>query len=288
MEGNQPVHSEEIDLSYFFRPIVKSARAILQAVARYFSILRANLVLFLCIVVLVSAMGFVLRYVVPGQFVTEGTFASRLLPTRYCDILTNDLDSHTGERLLEQQLHLAPETADQIRAIRLTPIDELLDSKDSSLRSFTLHLRLEKMDQLDSIQQALIAYYDNNEYAVKRKMERKNRLLALRTEMIAKIASLDSLSPIVNSSIVPRSTGQGIILGQPVDPVSIYQAQVAYYQQQIDIERELTNLDNIEVVQPFLRLTKPNYPHFNQLLLGAFIVGLLIALFLTPVYGKRR
>jgi hypothetical protein len=287
MEGNQPTHSEEIDLFYLFRPVGGLLRKTGSLISYYFLTLRANLLLFFAIVFVLSALGFSLRYFVPSFYVTQGTFASRLLPPDYCAILTESLDKQLGEPSLAATLHLSDGAADNIQSISLTPMNELLEMKDSNLRSFRIRMRLNNMETLDTIQKALIGYFENNEYVAKRKEELRRNLMALRLDIISKIASLDSVARIVNSSIMPRSSGQGIILGQPIDPVNVYKAQVNYYQQKLEIDRDLANLDNIEVIQSFYKLARPNFPKFNLVFLWAFVVSVGIALFLTPVWGKK-
>ena len=287
MEEKQPYHSEEIDLFYLFRPFARLLRRIGAWLSHYLAVLQANLVLFAAIILVLTGLGFSLRFFVPTSYVTKGTFASRILPIAYCDIITKNLNEQIGEAQLPEELHLSEGLARNIRSISLTPVDVPLDSKDTTLRSFTFRLRLRKMEGLDSIQQALIGYFENNEYALKQKGLRRSMLLAVRSEITAKIASLDSLSPIVNNSIIPRSTGQGIILGQPIDPVNVYKAQVTYYEQRVEIDRDLANLSTLETVQSFYKLSRPNYPDFDQLFLYSFLISLVVALWMTPVYGKK-
>lgn len=287
MEGKQPTHSEEIDLFFIFRPIGKLLMRAGVSIAYYFSVLRANLLLFFAIVIILSGLGFSLRYFVPASYTTQGVFASRLLPASYCNILTEDLNSHTGEPVIAGLLHISAAAADHIGKIEMVPVKELLDSKDSALHGFSLILNLKKMDSLAVIQRGLVGYYENNEYSLRRKEERRSSLLSLRLDISAKIGSLDSLSRIVNSSIIPRSAGQGIILGQPIDPVNVYRAQAGYYKEKVDIDSTLANLDDIETVQPFLPLSIPNSPHFNKLFGYSILVALAIALIMTPVWGKK-
>ena len=96
-----------------------------------------------------------------------------------------------------------------------------------------------------------------------------------------------SLKQIVNSSIVPRSEGKGIILGEPIDPVSIYQAEMAYYKEQLNIDQALATIDNIEVIQPFLRINHYNYPNYNLYFLYFFLLSLAVAGFTVLQFGKN-
>jgi hypothetical protein len=287
MDGKQPTHSEEIDLAYLFRPVTQLMRRISYRTARHFAALKVNIFIFMAILLLVSAVGYCLRFVIPHSYETEGIFATRFLPAKYCELLTDDLNNHVGDPLIAEQLHIGADVAGNITKIALNPLTEPLDLRDTLLQSFILHLHLKKMDHLDSIQRSLVDYLENNQYALKRKEDMRVALQALRQNMIGRIASLDSLTPIVNSSVIPRSTGQGIILGQPVDPVNVYKAQDSFFRQRVKIETELTNLDNIQIVQPFLKLNEPNYPKFWLLTLYFIGGGLVLAFFLTPALGKK-
>jgi hypothetical protein len=287
MDGKQPTHSEEIDLAYLFRPVTQLMRRISYRTTRHFAALKANIFIFMAILLLVSAVGYCLRFVIPHSYETEGIFATRFLPAKYCELLTDDLNNHVGDPLIAEQLHIGADVAGNITKIALNPLTEPLDLRDTLLQSFILHLHLKKMDHLDSIQRSLVDYLENNQYALKRKEDMRVALQALRQNMIGRIASLDSLTPIVNSSVIPRSTGQGIILGQPVDPVNVYKAQDSFFRQRVKIETELTNLDNIQIVRPFLKLNEPNYPKFWLLTLYFIGGGLVLAFFLTPALGKK-
>jgi hypothetical protein len=287
MEGNQPTHSEEIDLAYFFRPVTRWMRRFSDRTARHFAALKANIFLFIAILLLVSAVGYCLRFVLPRTYATEGIFASRFLPVKYCDLLTEDLNTHLSEPLLADQLHIGGDVADDITRISLDPMTDLVDPRDTTLQSFILHIHLKRMNNLDSIQKALVGYFDNNEFTVRRKEERRTALLKLHANVVAKIASLDSLTQIVNSSVIPRSTGQGIILGQPVDPVNVYRAQDSFFKAKVTIETELADMNNIETVQSFLKLSEPNYPRIMLLTLCCIGGGLILAFFLTPALGRK-
>jgi hypothetical protein len=281
MEGKQPTHSEEIDLAYLFRPLYTR-------VTRYFAVLRANILLFFGIILGMTVLGYGLRYIIPRTYETEGVFATRFLPAKYCELLVDDLDVHLGEPLIADRLHIGSDVAADIARISVTPITDQLDPNDSLLQSFVLRVRLKKIDRLDSIQNALVGYFDNNQYALRRKEERTVALTALRQGVIRRIASLDSIAPIVNSGILPRNAGSGIVLQQPIDPVGVYKAQDSFYRQRVRIETELGNAGNIEVVQTFLKLGEPNYPRMWMVTLGFTAGGLLLALFLTPALGKKH
>jgi hypothetical protein len=293
MEEKQLKQSEEIDLLYFLRPVSNAGRSVGRGVQNYFRILANNKFIFFLIVFLITALAFSVRFVMAPAFRTEGIFVSHTLPAKYCGMMVKNLSELTGKAnlpILAEQLKIAPEVADDITLIQLFPMADTfaLEKRDSVLALFRLSVIVKKMDNLEAIQGGIITYLENSEYAKKRKEARIRSLEATRDNLRVKVKSLDSLKEIVNSSIVPRSNGQGIILGEPINPVSIYQAEMSYYQEEMRINESLATIDNIEIVQPFLRRIQPNYPRFNTYLIVGFLISVAAALLITPIIGRKR
>ena len=163
----------------------------------------------------------------------------------------------------------------------------LIFKRDSAISLFNISLTLSSVQHLDSIQWALVNYLENNEYTTKRKEARRRSLQAMKTNLNNKLEGLDSLKKLVNSSIVPRSQGQGIILGEPIDPVSIYEAEVGYYRELLNIDQSLATIDNIEVLQPFFKINQTNYPRYNWIMMQFFLWSLVVALIFVFVFGRE-
>jgi len=281
----------EIDLFYFFRPLSrlfkKAGAGLVYSVRKMFY----NKFLFASVVIILTLAGFSLRYILPPGFETQGIFISNTLSGRYCSLLLknlNKLKSDENRPILAQQLGLSLEAAKDIRSIRLSSMSDTfaLQKKDTTLSLFRITLILASMDHLPDIQKALVNYLENNEYAMKRKEARRKALESLKTTLDHKLESLDSLKNIVNSSIIPRSEGKGIILGEPVNPVSVYQAEIAYYKEQLVIDEALATIDNIEIVQPFFKLNKTNYPRYNFMMAISFLASLFIAYLAVLGFGR--
>jgi hypothetical protein len=201
----------------------------------------------------------------------------------------NKLKGEENKPLLAHQLQITEDASDDIQSIVMLPISDTfyLDKRDTALSLFRIKLILKKMDNLDTIQWGLMNYLENNAYALKRKDARRKSLESLKSTLITKLESLDSLKKLVNSSIIPRSEGKGIILGEPINPIGVYQAEVAYYREQLNIDQALATIDNIEVVQPFLKLNRHNYPRFNRLFIYFFLASGLIAGFIVLLAGRN-
>ncbi|HYE56619.1 MAG TPA: hypothetical protein VD996_17345 [Chitinophagaceae bacterium] len=293
MEQKQTNSPEEIDLLYFFRPVSNAFRNLVEAIRRYILVLAINRYLFAAILLLGAIGGYCLRYFIAPAYKTEAIFTSDGIPASYCTTLINNLNElrRPGNiPVLSQQLNIPEEAAWQIQGIiaSYSPKDTfVMERRDSSITIFRVTLVLADMKHVEAIQQGLINYLENNEYVSKRKEARIKNLTTQRDELGIRLKSLDSLRLAVNSSVVPRSQGQGIILGEPINPVSIYQAEVAYMKERLLIEERLSTINYIEVLQPFFKLNEKNHPNYDKYLNYAFIASFLLALVVVPLIGKR-
>ncbi len=285
--------TEEIDLFTFLKPVADTFKKAFSIVGMYLSLVFQNGLLLIVITALTSVLGFSLRFILPKAYKVEAVFVSHELPAKVCTILLNNLEELTASRkdkpVLAKKLNISNETAAGIIKIRASLMKDsfFVNDKDTIRNFFTVSLICNDALLTDFIQKGIVQYLEDNGYALKRKNTKKQSLLALKENLSIKINSLDSLKSIVNNSITPRSQGQGIILGEPVDPVSIYQAEIAYYREQLDIDMLLTTLDNIEIVQPFTATIKPNYPRFNLILFYFFLAGIVLAMIVIPVQKRK-
>jgi len=290
--SEQKQNNAEIDLLYFFKPLGTVFKKTGNVLDYAYRKINENKIIFAVIVLLITIAGYSLRYVLKPAYKTQGIFVSNILPGKYCSILLENLNSLKGEKnksVLSNQLKVSSDVAGDIRSIDLSTMRDtfLIDRRDSTLSLFKITLILSSVQHLDSIQWALVNYLENNEYTIKRKEAKRKALEAMKANLNYKLQSLDSLKKIVNSSIIPRSQGQGIILGEPIDPVSIYQAEVAYYREQLSIDQSLATIDNIEILQPFFKLNQTNHPGYNWIMTKYFLASLAIASLFVLAFGRR-
>jgi hypothetical protein len=292
MSEHTKPNTEEIDLFTFLKPVADTFKKVFSQLGRYLHLLLKNITLLIAITVITSALGFSLRFILPKAYKSEAVFVSHELPAKVCTILLNNLEelmaSKKDKPVLAKKLNISDENAAGITKLRASLMkDSFFINDDDTVRNFfSVTLICNNALQTDSIQKGIVQFLENNTYALKRKNTKEKSLLKLKENLRTKINSLDSLKNIVNNSITPRSQGQGIILGEPVDPVSIYQAEIAYYREQLDIDMLLTTLDNIEIIQPFAATIKPNYPRFNLILLYFFLAGIILAMIIIPVLKR--
>ncbi|HET9056530.1 MAG TPA: hypothetical protein VFN30_06765 [Chitinophagaceae bacterium] len=284
---------EELDLLDLLKPVKIFFKKIGVFFSSYFKKIVRRKILFLCVIFAIALFGFSLRFYLNTYYRTEAIFISHSIPSKFCSAAISDLNKLTKSvediPLLASKLHVNDSTAAFIKSIFLQPINDtfFLERKGSEHSFFKIKLVVNNRYCIDTIQKGIVYFLENNYYSLKRKEVKIKNLLALKDNLQKKIISLDSLKNIVNRSIIPQTNGQGIILGQPINPVSVYDAEVLYYKEQLKINEDLATIDNIEILQPFLQFSRPNYPNFNLIFIYFLIAGLIISTILTPLFSRK-
>lgn len=293
MEQKRTNSSEEIDLLYFFRPVGNAFKRASNWGVDFVRLLAHNRFLFAAILLIGSAAGYCARYLIKPSYKTEAIFISDMIPARYCTNLVqnlNELRRPGNIPELARTLNIPQDAAWQIQGIIPTaaPKDTfVVEKRDSSMSLFRVTLILSSMQHIEAIQDGLVQYLEGNDYVRKRKEARLNNLVTQKADLELRIKSLDSLRTIVNNSVIPRSQGQGIIFGEPINPVSVYQAEVAYLRDKLNIQERIATIDNIEVLQPFFKMNEYNHPNYDKYLNYAFIASFLFGLLVVALIGRR-
>jgi uncharacterized protein involved in exopolysaccharide biosynthesis len=285
MEETNKNRAEEIDLFTFLKPLWDVIVSLFRAIGSFIGLIRANIVYVLLITVAAGVVGFSLRFVLPKAYRSEAVIVTHELPAKLCVILLDNLEelvkNKKNKSVVAKQLGLTDEQAASVVAIRsqLTKDSFFVNDRDTIRNFFTITAVYADSGVTSVLQKGIIDYLENNNYALKRREAKRKSLLSLKANLDVKLKSLDSLKMIVNNSIIPRSQGQGIILGEPVDPVKVYEAEINYFKEQLYLDESLATLDNVEVIQPFITTSKPNHPRFNEILLyflgGGFLLSLV-------------
>jgi hypothetical protein len=284
--------TEEIDLFTFLKPIGKTIMSFFRGIGIYLGLLYQHLVLLIAFVVVFGIMGFSLRFILPGLYKSEAIFSSHEIPAKLCVLMLNNLQEMSAAKknksVLAGNMNISQEQAVTVSSIEAALMKDsfFVNDKDTVRNMFSVIVKSSNPVFLANIQTGIVHFLASNEFARVRTEGKRKMMLELKESLLLKVKGLDSLKQIVNSSIVPRSTGQGIILGEPISPVSVYQTEINFYRELIEIDRILSVPDNVEVVQPFIVTIRPNYPRFNLIMLYFIASGLLLAMIIIPF--KRR
>jgi hypothetical protein len=289
-----PKQNEEIDLIYFFRPIGRMFAAIGKSISNWVKSIQENFRFVVYAFIICGLLGFSSRFVLNKRYKTDGIFLSRVLPSGISANIIKDLNDNIGVkenlRVVTQKLNLSENDASGIVSIKLKDMSDTLrlNNDDSLATTLRITLIVKDTSLIEKVQKGIINLFENNDYALKRKQIRLANLIELKQNLDSKINSLDTLKNIVSNSIIPKSQGQGnVFLGEPINPVSVYEREVSYFREQLFLSEQIKNINTFEIIRPFTKIYKPNSPNFVTIQAVALGAGLLLGLLFAPVFGKR-
>ncbi len=276
MENN---HSEEIDLTSVFKSIKKGFLNLFRFVRELRLFFIKNIKTLIAFIIVGVGISIGVFYLKKPVYISELMMSHSRLNNGQCSDLINGLTviPH-NDTILANKLGIDLKMAKQVKGISYKSIVKESDN-DSLLKVSNFKIEVKVFDRriLDSLQKRILNFLESNEYATKRKQISKEYLDLYEEKIKTEIISVDSLKRIVNKSILPRSMGNGIILGESIDPVKVYQEGMNLYKSQLNIEeqRELNN--SFEVIIGFSPAISSASLLFNIGLgfISSFILGLM-------------
>ena len=115
-----------------------------------------------------------------------------------------------------------------------------------------------------------------------------NNIQLMREKLKGEMHQLDSLKITVSTNLLPRGNSSGFVFGQPIDPINIYKEGISYFQKELDLNREIILIDNIQVIQDFSPRNKPDSPNFLRTTVTGGSLGFLFGLMLALILEKRK
>jgi hypothetical protein len=275
---NDNNNKDEIDLISIFSTIKKAFSNLINKTYSLFqySILHIK---FLSIYILIgAATGYGLFKLSPIVYQSDLTLSHKRLTNGQCiDIIENLSKSSNKKEELSKKLNIDLNVANKIKNIYYKPLNNS-SVNDSLLKlsDFKIEVKVYDKNILDSLQPKIISFLESNEYATKRKKMNRLYLDKLEDRIKNQIISIDSLRKIVDKSIIPKSLGNGIIMGESIDPIKVYQESLNLYQSQLRISNDKELNDSFEIVVGFSPAI-PTSSTLNNMLLGG-ILGYLAGL----------
>lgn len=241
MKDNNQTEEKEIDLLYIFRSIKKGVLNLFSSIEELilFSFKNIKTLSFFLIVGVGISIG--IFFLKKPVYVSSLTISHTRLNNGQCADLVNSLSEAPNDTILANLLGIDVNIAKEIADISYNTINK--NDSIFHISDFKIVAKVFNTSIFDSLQKGIMNFLESNEYATKRKQIQKLYLDKFEERIKGEIIAIDSLKGIVDKSILPRSLGNGIILGESIDPVKVYQESMSLYKSQLNIngQRELNN-----------------------------------------------
>lgn len=287
--------NNEIDLRLIYNKIKQLFSSLGDFISSIINVIKKRFILLVLFALAGAGAGIGLFYISKPVYISSVTLTSSTLSNEYCSDMIEDLELIIKDKtpeLLAKKLNIDVNSVRAIKELEFNNYDEKLKkiyaNKDTVVlgRPFKITVYAYNNTVFDTLQNALINYLENNEYALKRKKIRVENIQLMREKLKEEIHQLDSLKFVVASNLLPRGNSTGFVFGQPIDPVNIYKEGIRLFQDDLDLNTSLVLSDNIQVIQDFSPRRKPDSPNMRR---NIFTYGsILFLLGLTLAFSLER
>jgi hypothetical protein len=277
---------QDLDLLYFLRKIKQSIKSFFSGISWVlrFSIDNiGRLFIFICIAVAISLSLYFLK---KAYYTSYLTVSHTRVDNDYCRELISNLNTYIDGKensTLANELQIAPKFSKEVRSIKYRALNENVAKRFadsvSVLLPFKVEVQVYDRDVLDTLQRGIMSYLESNLFASSRKTIDLIDLERSEQHVTREMVEIDSLKRIVNESILPRGTGNGIIYGEPLDPVIIYRRAMDLFERKIQINKRQTLINSFEVIVEFNKSAKRADTGIVTYMLIAILLGYIIGLF---------
>jgi len=277
---------EDLDMLYVLRSIKNGILNIFRSIIAVFEFSIKNIKTLLLFIVVFTALFLGIFFLQKPYYTSTLSISHIRVENDYCYQMITNLNGYIDNKSnygLAQQLGLDPRMAEKIISIKYLSLNENIAIRftDSVSVMLPFKVKVEVYDNsiLDSLQNKILNYLETNEYAQTRKELEKLSLEKTEKRIDTELVEIDSLKRLVNKGIIPRSTGIGIILGEPIDPISVYKRGMELYEKKLLISKKKQLNNSFELMVGFTK--SPKTSNSGGLLyaligiLSGYVIGML-------------
>jgi capsular polysaccharide biosynthesis protein len=295
--GNNSDNNDEIDVRIIYQSIKGFFSGISNFILNIFHVAKRRWLLISICTLIGIAGGIKLFFISPPVYISSLTLSSSILSNDFCSDIVTELGLIVEDNtpaLLAKKLNISVSSASQIKKIEFANYNDKLkkkyEDKDSIVLGLPFKIKVYAYSNtvFDTLQKAFVNYLEKNEYASKRKEIRKEENRQMQAKLKEQIYGLDSLKTIVSNNLVPRGNPSGFVFGQPIDPVNIYKEGIIFFQKELDLNKEMELIDNIQVISDFSARDKPDSPRLWKTTAAGGSAGLLLGLLIASMLESRK
>lgn len=288
MENNK---QEDLDMISVIRGIQKLIFSLFNSIVWFFEFNIKKIFGLLLFVLIGAGISFGIYMTQKPYFTSHCTIAHSRFENYYCDELITNLNSYLNEyndnAELAKIFNISTEYAKSVKAFKYLPLipGTTKSTSDSVaiLLPFKVEIEIYDYSSLDTLQKGLINYLESNEYGQLRKEADRSAYEKSEQIIIKELEQIDSLKRIVKDAILPRYKMTGVVIGQPLDPVSVHNKAIQLAEARLLINKKKALNESFELVVGFSK--KPSHSNPKKLIflgiggISSYLLGLLVFLF---------
>ncbi|MES2680260.1 MAG: hypothetical protein V4635_10260 [Bacteroidota bacterium] len=293
MESNK---QDDLDVVYVMGAAKRGVQNLGTSIVNLFEFSIRNFFMLLIFIVLGLGIGFGLYSLKTPFYEANFTVSHIRFENDYCGELIRNLNAainHQEENAtLAEKLKMDGPSAAMVKHIGYRPLNEHMAKTFADSLSVFLPFRVEvevyNNSVLPELQTSIMNYLESNEYAIAMKEIDRKTLDLVEKRVKGEIDEIDSLKKIVSRSIIPRTSGNGIILGEAMKPVDIYRHSMESYEKLMDVNKKQVLNKSFQLMIGYTKSnTEGGLPKWAYLLIGIIFGYIVGVIFLNRRYAAK-
>lgn len=210
------------------------------------------------------------------SFESSLVLSSKILKLPNIETLFEPIRSLLSEgntELVSQKLQIDEEIVLKLSSLEVKSVFENETQNQEPVSYFEITATVSDNKILSELQQGIIMYLSNNDYAQRRVVLNKEKLKVLIEKVDNEINQIETLKKQIESGSVLNSASSNLVL---MEPTNLYEQSLMMIEKKQEFIEELALVESIEVVKEFTPFAKPTNPSWIICLVGGLAAGLIL------------
>ena len=246
---------------------------------------RANFWLILFFFLLGMALGLTNYFTERKVFENRMVVSSTIITKSYGKILIDKVNKHLGEdnvNIIAKDLKISPETVASLRHLSIEPVTEADEPKEAD--RFIIIAETYNQDRLADLQNGLVYYFENNEFAKVREKQNKEFLKQVISKFDQEIKDMEEFKQRLFKGDFLQSTKGNVMF----DPTSVNSKILELTKEKLNFQNSYALANSVHIIEGFTPFEKPSKPRLSISLAAGSVSGLIFVGILLGLKSLRR
>ena len=247
--------------------------------------IRANFWLILFFFLLGMGLGLTSYFTERKVFENRMVVSSTIITKSYGKILIDKVNKHLGEdnvNIIAKDLKISPETVASLRLLSIEPVTEADEPKEAD--RFIIIAETYNQDRLADLQNGLVYYFENNEFAKVREKQNKEFLKQVISKFDQEIKDMEEFKQRLFKGDFLQSTKGNVMF----DPTSVNSKILELTKEKLNFQNSYALANSVHIIEGFTPFEKPSKPRLSISLAAGSVSGLIFVGILLGLKSLRR
>ena len=247
--------------------------------------IRANFWLILSFFLLGIGLGLANYFTEQKVFENRMVISSTVLTKSYGKILIDKVNKYLGENnvdIITKDLKISRETLATVRLLKIELVTEADETKETD--RYIIIAETYSQDRLADLQNGLVYYFENNEFAKARERQNKEYLRQVISKFDQEIKDLEEFKVRLFKGDFIQSIKGNVMF----DPTAVNSKILELTKEKLNFQNSFAFANNVQIIEGFTPFEKPSKPQLSISLAAGSVSGLIFVAILLGLKSLRR